>query len=194
MQKTIENLTKAFIGESQARNRYTFYASTARKEGYEQIAEIFEITAMNENEHGEWFYKMLNQAIAKSGKTINPVVVEAEAPVMWKTTADNLEGAIAGEHMEHAMLYPAFADQAEKDGFKDFAARIRAIAKAEVHHEERYAALLKEIEGSSLFKKDKPVQWMCRKCGYIHTGNEPPKKCPSCDHERSYYQVRCEQY
>ena len=93
MQKTIENLTKAFIGESQARNRYTFYASTARKEGYEQIAEIFEITAMNENEHGEWFYKMLNEAIAKSGQQIDPVIVEAEAPVMWKTTADNLKSS-----------------------------------------------------------------------------------------------------
>jgi rubrerythrin len=194
MQKTIENLTKAFIGESQARNRYTFYASTARKEGYEQIAEIFEITAMNENEHGEWFYKMLNEAIAKGGQPMDPVVVEAEAPIMWKTTADNLKAAIAGEHMENSTLYPAFADQAQKDGFPLFAARIRSIAKAEVHHEERYKALLKNVGEGTVFKKDKPVQWMCRKCGYIHEGNEPPKKCPACDHERSYYQVRCEQY
>ncbi len=194
MQKTIENLTKAFIGESQARNRYTFYASTARKEGYEQIGSIFEITAMNENEHGEWFYKMLNQAIEKSGQKIDPVVIEAEAPIMWKTTADNLKAAIAGEHMENSTLYPAFADQARKDGFPEFAARIRSIGKAEVHHEERYKALLKELEGGTLFKKEKKVAWMCRKCGYIHEGNEPPVKCPSCDHERSYYQVRCEQY
>ena len=191
---TIENLTKAFIGESQARNRYTFYASTARKEGYEQIAEIFEITAMNENEHGEWFYKMLNEAVAKSGQKIDPVVVTAEAPIMWRKTADNLKAAIAGEHMENSMLYPAFADQAEKDGFKHFAARIRSIGKAEVHHEERYTALLRELEGGTLFKKKEPVWWFCRKCGYIHFGVEPPAKCPSCDHERSYYQVRCETY
>jgi len=194
MQQTIENLTKAFIGESQARNRYTFYASTARKEGYEQIGAIFEMTAENENEHGEWFYKMLNQAIAKGGETIDPVKVEAEAPVMWKSTADNLKAAIAGEHMENSALYPAFATQAEKDGFPEFAARIRSIAKAEVHHEERYRALLKELEGGTLFRKNEPVWWFCRKCGYLHFGREPPAKCPSCDHERSYYQVRCETY
>jgi rubrerythrin len=194
MQKTIENLTKAFIGESQARNRYTFYASTARKEGYEQIAEVFEITAMNENEHGEWFYKMLNEAIAKGGQPINPVVVEAEAPITWKITADNLKAAIAGEHMENSTLYPAFADQAQKDGLPAFAARIRSIAKAEVHHEERYTALLKNVTEGTMFKKAEPVWWFCRKCGYLHFGVEPPKKCPSCDHERSYYQVRSEQY
>jgi rubrerythrin len=194
MQKTIENLTKAFIGESQARNRYTFYASTARKEGYEQIAEVFQITADNENEHAEWFYKMLNQAIPKSGKAIDPVVVEAEAPIMWKTTADNLKAAIAGETLENTVLYPAFADQAQKDGLPEFAARIRSIGKAELHHKERYQALLKELEGGTLFRKNEPVWWFCRKCGYIHFGTEPPEKCPSCDHERSYYQVRCETY
>lgn len=194
MQKTIENLTKAFVGESQARNRYTFYASTAKKEGFEQIAEIFTMTADNENEHAEWFYKMLNQAIAKSGQQINPVVVEAEAPVLWKSTADNLKAAIAGEHEENSVLYPAFAEQAQKDGFPQFAARIRSIAKAEAHHEERYKALLKNVEEGTVFKKKEPVQWVCRKCGYVHTGAEPPAKCPSCDHERSYYQVNCEQY
>lgn len=194
MQKTIENLTKAFIGESQARNRYTFYASTARKEGYEQIAEVFQITADNENEHAEWFYKMLNEAIKKGGKKIDPVKVEAEAPIMWKATADNLKAAIAGEHMENSMLYPAFADQAKKDGFPHFAARIRAISKAEEHHEKRYKDLLKNVENGKVFKKDKKVTWMCRKCGYLHEGNEPPARCTSCDHERPYYQVKCETY
>ena len=194
MQKTIENLTKAFIGESQARNRYTFYASTARKEGYEQIAEVFTITADNENEHAEWFYKMLNQAIQKSGQKIDPMVVEADAPIMWKTTADNLKAAIAGETLENAVLYPAFADQAQRDGFPDFAARIRSIAAAEKHHKERYEALLENLSKGTLFRKEKPVWWFCRKCGYIHFGTEPPEKCPSCDHERSYYQVRCENY
>jgi rubrerythrin len=194
MKSTIENLTKAFVGESQARNRYTFYASTARKEGYEQIAEAFLITADNENEHAEWFFKMLQQLKQKSGQKLDPVVVEAEAPTAWGRTADNLKAAIAGEHMEYSTLYPAFADQAEKDGFPDFAKRIRAIATAETHHEDRYKALLKNVESGTVFRKDKPVQWMCRKCGYTHTGNEPPERCPSCDHERSYYQVRCETY
>ncbi|OPY30013.1 MAG: Rubrerythrin [Methanocella sp. PtaU1.Bin125] len=194
MEKTIENLTKAFIGESQARNRYTFYASTARKEGYEQIASIFQITADNENEHAEWFYKMLNEAIAKSGKNIDPVIVEAEAPVLWKTTAENLKAAIHGEHMENSVLYPAFAEQAQKDGFPEFAARIRAIGVSELHHEGRYKALLKHLDDGTLFRRGKKVQWMCRKCGYIHIGEEPPVKCPSCDHDRSYYQVRCETY
>lgn len=195
MKISIVNLTKAFVGESQARNRYTFYASTARKEGYEQIAEVFEITAINENEHAEWFLKMLMQLVADGGENINPVIVDGvEAPITWGTTADNLKAAIAGENMEHTTLYPAFANMAEKEGYPQFAARIRAIAIAENHHEERYASLLKNIEAKTLFKKEKPVTWMCRKCGYVHTGNEPPTKCPSCDHERSYYQVRSEQY
>ena len=194
MQKTIENLTKAFIGESQARNRYTFYASTAKKEGYEQVAEIFLITADNENEHAEWFLKMLREAVRRTGKDLDLIKVPAEAPITWGNTEENIAAAIGGEHMENSVLYPAFAEQAAKDGFHEFAVRIQAIAKAELHHEARYHAIQHNFEDGTVFKKPKRVQWMCRKCGYIHIGTEPPEKCPSCDHDRSYYQVRSETY
>lgn len=194
MKETIKNLAKAFIGESQARNRYTFYASTAKKEGYEQIAEIFLMTADNENEHAEWFFKYLNQLKGKCPTPIESVEVDAEAPLAWATTIDNLKAAIAGENMEHTKLYPKFAAVAKEEGFPEIAGRIKSIAIAETHHEERYAKLLKELEAGTLFKKKEPVHWFCRKCGYVHFGTEPPIKCPSCDHERSYYQVKSEQY
>ena len=194
MKNTIENLTKAFIGESQARNRYTFYASTARKEGYEQIAEIFEITAMNENEHAEWLMKMINQLKAKTTDNYDEVHVEAAAPTIWGTTIDNLRAAIAGEKYEYTKMYPEFADAAEAEGYKEVAGRLRSIAKAETHHGQRYTNLLKELEAGTIFKKSEPVWWYCRKCGYMHFGTEPPAKCPSCDHERSYYQVMSENY
>lgn len=194
MKNTIECLTKAFIGESQARNRYTFYASSARKEGYEQIAEVFTITADNENEHAEWFFKYLNTLKAKSGNSFSEVSVEADAPVIWGKTMENLKAAIAGENMEHSKLYPEFAQIAGSEGFPDIAARFRSIAVAEQHHEERFGKLLKELEAGTLFNKKEPVWWFCRKCGYMHFGNQPPEKCPSCDHERSYYQVKSEIY
>ncbi|MCD1294306.1 rubrerythrin family protein [Methanocella sp. CWC-04] len=192
MNKTLENVTKAFVGESQARNRYTFYASTARKEGYEQISEVFTITADNENEHAEWFFKFLKQL--NGGEKIDPMIVEAVAPTTWGTTIDNLKAAIAGENEEHTKLYPEFASIAEQEGFKDIANRIRSIAIAETHHEERFAKVLKELEAGTFFKKSEPVWWFCRKCGYKHYDTEPPAKCPSCDHERSYYQKMCEQF
>jgi rubrerythrin len=194
MKKTIENLTKAFVGESQARNRYTFYASTARKEGYEQIAEIFTITADNENEHAEWFFKMLKQVMTQAGEKLDPVRVEAEAPTVWGTTKDNLKAAIAGEHMEHSTLYPEFARVAETEGYADIARRIRAIAVAEKHHEDRYNKLIKEVEAATLFQKKEPVYWVCRKCGYLHHGMAAPEKCPSCDHDKSFYQRQCETF
>lgn len=194
MKKTIENMTKAFIGESQARNRYTFYASTARKEGYEQIAEIFTITADNEHEHAEWFFKMLKQVLTQTGEKLDPVIVEAEMPTTWGRTADNLKAAIAGERMEHSSLYPEFARVAEMEGYPDIARRIRSISQSEKHHEDRYAKLLREIEAGTLFKKPEPVYWVCRKCGFLHHGMAPPEKCPSCDHDKSYYQRQCETY
>jgi rubrerythrin len=194
MKRTIENVTKAFVGESQARNRYTFYASTAKKEGYEQIAGVFQITADNENEHAEWFFKFIKQLKEKSGQKLDPIIIETEAPTTWSITKENLKAAIAGENMEHTRLYPEFAKVAEEEGFPDIAKRIRAIAIAETHHEERFTKLLKEVESGTVFKKKEPVWWFCRKCGYMHYGIEPPEKCPSCDHERSYYQVKCEQY
>jgi rubrerythrin len=194
MKNTIENLTKAFIGESQARNRYTFYAGTARKEGYEQIAEIFEMTAMNESEHAEWLLKMINQLKAKTADNYDEVRVEAAAPTIWGTTMDNLKAAIAGETYEFTTMYPEFAKAARAEGYKDIAGRLESIGKAETHHGQRYTKLLKELEAGTVFKKSEPVWWYCRKCGYMHFGTEPPAKCPACDHERSYYQVMSENY
>ena len=194
MEKTIENLMKAFIGESMARNRYTMYASVARKEGYEQIASLFLLTAENEMEHGEWNFRMINELLCKTGKECPAIKVEAEGPTGVGKTIDNLKAAIEGEHYETTKMYPSFADTAQKEGFPEIAVRLRAIANAEAHHEERYKKILKELEAGTIFKKKKKVQWVCRKCGYVHEGNEPPAKCPSCDHTKSFYEVKCEEY
>jgi len=194
MNETIKNLAKAFIGESQARNRYTFYSKIARKEGFEQITEIFLITADNEKEHASWLFKLINELKNESEENLNEIKVEALAPTIFGTTADNLKAAIAGENYEHTTMYPEFAEVAEKEGFPEVAKRLRAIAVAEKHHEERYKKLLKEVESGTVFKKEKEVWWVCRECGYVHFGTEPPEKCPSCDHERSFYQIKCEEY
>jgi len=187
--ETIKNLVKAFIGESQARNRYTFYAKVARKEGYEQIAEIFLITADNEKEHAKRLFEHIQKL-----KETDSINVEAEAPLTYGTTAENLKAAIAGENYEHTKMYPEFADIAEKENLPEIAYRLRSIAKAEEHHEERYKKLLEQINNKTVFKKDKEVWWVCRECGYVHYGTEPPGVCPSCDHEKSYYQLKCEEY
>lgn len=192
MKKTIENLAKAFIGESQARNRYTFYSKVAKKEGVEQIAEIFLITAENEREHASWLFKLINELKKKEGLDLPEIKVEAAVPTIYGTTAENLKAAIAGENYEYTKIYPEFADVAEKEGFPEIAKRLGAIAKAEEHHEERYKKLLKEVEAGTVFKKEKPVWWVCRECGYVHFGKEPPEECPSCGHSRSFYQVKCE--
>jgi rubrerythrin len=192
--KTLENLVKAFIGESQARNRYTFYSKVAKKEGFEQIAEIFLITAENEREHASSLFKLINELKAKSKNKIDEIKVEATAPLVLGSTAENLRAAISGENYEYTKMYPEFADIAEKEGFPEIAKRLRAIAVAEKHHEERYKKLLKEVEGGSVFKKKEKVWWVCRECGYVHFGTEPPEKCPSCEHERSFFQVKCEEY
>ncbi|MFN4132930.1 MAG: rubrerythrin [Candidatus Hadarchaeales archaeon] len=194
MKETIKNLANAFIGESQARNRYTFYAKIAKKEGYEQIAEIFLITAENEREHASWLFKLINELKKKSNENLDEIKVEAVAPTILGTTAENLRAAIAGENYEYTKMYPEFADVAEREGYRDIANRLRAIAKAEQHHEERYKKLLKEVEAGTVFKKEKEVWWVCRECGYTHFGKEPPEKCPSCGHDRSFYQIKCEEY
>ncbi|RLE44168.1 rubrerythrin family protein [Candidatus Woesearchaeota archaeon] len=191
--ETIKNLAKAFIGESQARNRYAFYAKIAKKEGYEQIAEVFEITAENEREHAKWLLRLINELKEKSKEDIE-LVVEAGVPTTLGNTIENLKSAIAGEHYEHTKMYPEFAEIAEKEGFKEIAERLKAIAEAEKHHEERYKKLLEEIERGTIFKKDKEVFWVCRKCGYVHYGKEPPEKCPSCSHPKNYFQIKCEEY
>ena len=194
MQKTMENLAKAFIGESQARNRYTLYSKVAKKEGYEQLAEIFLITAENEREHAKWLMKMIQGLKTESGEPLEEIVVEAAAPVIYGTTVENLKSAIAGEHYENSEMYPEFANTAEKEGLTDISDRLFAISFAEVHHEERYRKFLEQIEAGTIYKKDKEVEWVCRKCGHVYTGTEPPEKCPSCDHPAKYFEIKCEEY
>lgn len=194
MKRTLENLTKAFIGESQARNRYTFYAKIAKKEGFEQISEIFLTTADNEREHAKWLFRLINQLREEAGDEPESIVVDAEAPLILGSTDENLIAAIAGEHYENSEMYPEFADVAEEEGYPEIAKRLRAIGEAEKHHEERYRKLLKLVETGKVYRKDEPVVWVCRKCGYVHEGTEPPEKCPSCDHPARYFQVKCEEY
>ena len=194
MKKTIENLAKAFIGESQARNRYTFYSKVARNEGFEQIAEIFLLTADNEREHAKRLFEHISEIKKKSKEKIDEIKVEASASTALGSTAENLKAAIAGENHEYTKMYPEFANVAEKEGLPEIAKRLRAIAVAEKHHEERYKKILKEVEAKTVFKKEKEVWWVCRECGYIHFGKEPPDKCPSCDHEETFYQIKCEEY
>ncbi|MEM2866090.1 MAG: rubrerythrin family protein [Candidatus Hadarchaeales archaeon] len=194
MKRTMENLAKAFVGESQARNRYTFYSKVAKKEGFEQIAEIFLITAENEREHATWLFRLINELGKKTGSLPQEMRVEAAVPTTLGTTAENLRAAIAGENYEWTSMYPEFAKVAEEEGLPEVASRLRAIAVAEKHHEERYSKLLREVEKGTVFKKEKEVWWVCRECGYVHFGKEPPERCPSCDHERSFYQLKCEEY
>jgi len=193
MEITIKNLAKAFIGESQARNRYTFYSKIARNEGFEQIAEIFLITADNEREHASWLMKLINQ-LKEKGSNYDSIQVEAEVLTIRGTTAQNLKSAIGGENYEHTKMYPGFADEAEREGLPEIAQRLRAIATAEKHHEERFQKALKEIEAGTVFKKESEIWWVCRECGYVHFGKEAPKQCPSCDHAQSFYQRKCEEY
>ncbi len=188
--KTTKNLAKAFIGESQARNRYTFYASVAKKEGYEKIAEIFNITADQEKQHAKWLMRHLQELKGD----MNEVEVEAAAPLVFGSTEENLKAAIEGENYEHSDMYPEFAKVAEEEGYKEIADRLRAIAKAEEHHEERYSKLLEKLRENSLFKKEKEVWWVCRECGYHLLSEEPPEKCPSCDHPKGFYELKCEEY
>ena len=193
MKKTMENLAKAFIGESQARNRYTMYSKTAKKEGYVQLSEIFLKTAENEREHAKWAMRMIN-SLKEDGEVPDAIIVEADAPTTLGTTVENLVATIAGENEEHTQMYPEFADTAEKEGLTDIAERLRAIGLVEKHHEERFTKLLEAIESEKVFKKDEEVEWLCRVCGYPHIGMEPPEKCPSCDHPTKYFQIKCEEY
>ncbi|MEM3411681.1 MAG: rubrerythrin family protein [archaeon] len=179
--QTEKNLLIAFAGESQARNRYTYFASEAKKEGYEQISAIFLETADNEKEHAKRIFKFL-----EGGE----VEIKATFPAgKIGNTVENLKAAAAGENYEYTKMYPEFADIAEKEGFKEIAEVLRAIAIAEKQHEKRYLALLKNITEGKVFKKDKPVKWKCRNCGYIYEGVEAPEICPACAHPRAYYEV-----
>ncbi len=194
MKKTIQNLTKAFIGESQARNRYTLYAKIAKKEGYEQIAEIFTQTADQEREHAKWLFRLINELKKENGENLETIKVEADAPTALGNTLENLKAAIGGENYEYTQMYPEFAKIAQEEGYPQIAARLNAIAKAEEHHEKRYKKLLQEMEKESVFKKEEEKIWVCRKCGYVHRGTSALEKCPSCDHPQAYFQILCEEY
>ena len=192
MKELLKKLSEAFAGESQARNRYTFYAKIAKNEGFEQIAEIFLITAENEREHAKWLFRLMNELKEKEG--VDSLEIPASVPIVLGNTQENLKAAVNGENYEHTKMYPEFADIAEKEGFPEIAKRLRAIAVAEKHHEERFKKLLDGLKNQTVFKKKEKVYWVCRKCGYVHEGEEPPEKCPSCDHPRNYFQLKYEEY
>ena len=184
--KTEKNLLTAFAGESQARNRYTYFASKAKKEGYEQISGIFAETADNEKEHAERLFKFLEGGEAE-------VTAAFPAGIIGKTV-DNLKAAAAGENHEHTTMYPEFAKIADEEGFNEIASVFRSIAVAEKQHEKRYLALAENIEKDRIFKRDKVVKWRCRNCGYIHEGTEPPDKCPACAHAKAYFELLAENW
>ena len=184
--QTEKNLLKAFAGESQARNRYSYYASVARKEGYMQISSIFQETADNEKEHAKRFFQFL-----KGGKV---EITESFPAGIIGTTKENLLAAADGEKMEHSELYPLFADIAEQEGFKEIAAVFRAVAVAELNHEARFRKLLENIENEQVFKRDSKIKWKCRNCGYVHYGEGAPERCPACNHPQAYFQLKEENY
>ncbi len=184
--QTEQNLLKSFAGESQARNRYTFFASVAKKEGYEQIAAIFEDTAANEKEHAEVFFKHLEGG---------PVEITATYPAgKIAGTAENLLAAAEGEHEEWGDLYPGFAAVADEEGLPEIAESFREIAEVEEGHETRYRKLLDNVEKGRVFTREAPVKWRCRNCGYIHEGTEAPDECPACKHAQAYYELFVEAY
>ncbi len=173
--KTEKNLMDAFAGESMARNKYTYYASKAKKDGYEQISNIFEETANNEKEHAKIWFKLLH-----GGSVAD--------------TLTNLEDAAGGEHYEWTEMYANFAKEAREEGFTDVAVLFESVAKIEKEHEERYLTLKGNIESNSVFKKGESVAWICLNCGHIHTGPAAPEKCPVCDHPKAYFQLRAKNY
>jgi len=182
--ETERSLLTAFVGESQARNRYTYYASAARKEGYRQIAEIFGETADQEREHAKRLFKFL-----EGGE----VEIKAAFPAgVIGSTLENLKAAAEGEHYEWTEMYPSFAETARKEGFELIAAVFRAIAVAEKQHEKRFLDFASKIESGDVFKREKPVVWRCMNCGYLHEGTEPPEICPACAHPRAHFEVLCE--
>ena len=194
MKKTLNNLVKAFIGESQARNRYAYYAKIAKKEGYEQIAGIFNETAEQEKVHAKRLFEHIQELKKKIGGDLTAIQVETEAVTVYGNTEENLQSAIDGENYEYTDMYPEFAKVAKEEDLEDIAKRFSSIAIAEEHHEERYKKLLEQPKNKTLFKKGKQVVWVCRECGYVHVGNTPPDECPSCDHPQAYYQVKNEEY
>ncbi len=194
MDQTLKNLAKAFIGESQARNRYNMYASLAKKEGYVQIYNIFNETAEHEKQHAKWMIRMFNQIKDDENLDIADITVEADFISTLGNTEENLQSAIDGEHYENSEMYPGFAKTAKKEGYPEVAARLKAVAGSEMYHEERYKKLLEQVKKETVFKKEKQVEWVCLECGRVHKGKTPPEICPSCDHPRDYYKLKCEEY
>ncbi|MEI6846311.1 MAG: rubrerythrin family protein [Candidatus Firestonebacteria bacterium] len=184
--KTEKNLLASFAGESQARNRYTYFAGVAKKEGYEQIAWFFTDTADNEREHAKRFFKFLEGG---------DLEITATYPAgQIGTTKENLKASAAGEKHEYTVLYPEAAKIAEQEGFKDVAAAFKAVAKAEMLHEARYSKLLANVEKGNVFKKGTSVKWKCRNCGYMHEGPEAPELCPACLHPKAHFELFAENY
>jgi len=184
--QTEKNILTAFAGESQARNRYTYFSSAARKEGFVQIADIFEETANQEREHAKRLFKLL-----EGGE----VEIQGAFPAgVIGTTAENLKAAAAGENHEWSEMYPGFAKVAEKEGLGEVAAIFRAIAVAEKQHEKRYLELMANIQAGKVFKKDEPVVWRCRNCGYLHKGTEAPEVCPACAHPQAHFELLAENW
>ncbi len=179
--QTEKNLLKAFAGESQARNRYTFAASVAKKEGYEQIAALFLETAEQEKQHAKRFFRFLEGGMVE--------ITAAYPAGTVGTTLENLKAAAAGEHEEYTELYPEFARIAKEEGFPQVAAQFNFVSKVEAFHEQRYLALLNNVEKEMVFKREQSVKWQCRECGYIHEGKEAPNVCPCCEHPKAYYQL-----
>ncbi len=184
--QTEKNLLTAFAGESQARNRYDFFAKQAKKEGYVQISKIFEETALQEKEHAKRLFKFLEGGEAE---------ISASFPAgKIGTTLENLVEAAKGEHYEYSSMYPQFAEVARQEGFDEIADCLESIAVAEKQHEKRYLALVANIKNDTVFKKDKTVTWRCLNCGYVHEGPEPPQECPACAHKKEYFELLCENW
>jgi len=183
---TEKNLLAAFAGESQARNRYTYFSSVAKKAGYEQIAAIFLETADNEKEHAKRFFRFLEGGDVE--------IIAAYPAGAIGDTAANLKAAADGEQFEWTKLYKGFEDVGRKEGFKEIADQFKEIAMVEVEHEKRYRKLLKNVQEGSVFKKEKIVKWKCRNCGRVYEGIEPPEKCPTCAHPQAYYELMVENY
>ncbi len=184
--QTEKNLLAAFAGESQARNRYTYFASQAKKEGFEQIAAIFLETADNEKEHAKVFFSLLEGGDAE--------IVAAYPAGVIADTAANLQAAAAGENLEWTTLYRNFGATALEEGFKEIAATFKEISEVEEQHEKRYLKLLENVRAGKVFVRDTPVKWHCRNCGYVHEGTSAPKICPACKHPQAYYEVLAENY
>jgi len=189
MERTIENLAKAFVGESQARNRYTMYAKIAKKEGFEEIAANFELTATQETEHAKWLMRMISE-LKDGDSSFNQIDVPTDVSTILGTTKENLEDAINGENHEHTSMYPEFAQIAQEENLPQIAARLKSIAIAEENHEDRYKKFLTNLKDETTFQKKIAMTWQCRKCGYSHVSENAIDKCPSCNHPKAYFEVK----